>query len=569
MIDADGWAVVTDFGIAKVSETQGLTVTGATVGTPSYMSPEQCAAKELTGASDQYSLGVVAYEMLSGKLPFVAESVMAVMYAHFNEPPPLVALARADCPPALAEAVMRMLAKDAVQRFPSMEAATAAAGGAPLAPDDPIRTQMIPLAAKGESMRLLERFSTPLSPSVAGRGIGTSGGRPSIASLLIAPARVTLDTGDAVQLHSTARSRRGQTLGSRPVSWASTNPDVARVAPNGLVTAVAPGTVTITASSENTSATAVITVVAARASARRLVLVGGGLVLAALVGVMLVFHPFRAQTPPGQAPPGPGTPDSAQVGSRGADTQAVVTAPAPPADTTGVLRPADSTKRAPGRPVVVARDSSESAVATALATARSARGLAVDAGADQSDPADLGAGDAEVQQATDLRRSGHRAEAYAHLRRAATLFASAESTASAIRIAAQRRAPPPDTAKAAPPVTPPPPPVVDPLPAIRQSITAYVQALESRDLSAVARVFPDIPQGLSEGLRQFFRGAEDIHATWQALRIAPFGDQADARIAMTLTFKRADNHSPDRTQTEMSVQLSRRGDGWIITAIHQ
>jgi serine/threonine protein kinase len=567
MIDADGWAVVTDFGIAKVSETQGLTVTGATVGTPSYMSPEQCAAKELTGASDQYSLGVVAYEMLSGKLPFVAESVMAVMYAHFNEPPPLVALARTDCPPSLADAVMRMLAKDAAQRFPSMEAATAAAGSAPLAPDDPIRTQMITLAAKGESMRLLEQFSTPISPSVAGRGIGSSGGRPSIASLLIAPARVTLEVGDAVQLHSTARSRRGQTLGSRRMSWASTNPDVARVAPNGLVTAIAPGSVTITASSENTSATAVITVVAARSSARRFVLVGGGLVLAAVAGVMLVFHPFRAQTPPVT-----GAPDSSRIGVRGTDTQAVVTAPAnpsPPADTTGTLRPADSTKRAPGLPVAVSRDSSESAVATALATARSARGLAVDAGAGESDPAHLAAGDAELQQASDLRRTGRRAEAFAHLRRAATLFATAESTASAIRIAAQRRAPPPDTApKPAPPVAPPPPAVVDPEPAIRASIGAYMQALENRDITAVLRVFPDIPPALADNLRQFFRGAEEVHASWQAVRIAPSGETADARVAMTLTFKRADNHAPDRTRTEVLMQLSRRSAGWVITAMH-
>jgi serine/threonine-protein kinase len=163
MIDADGWAVVTDFGIAKVSQTQGLTVTGATVGTPSYMSPEQCAAKELDGASDQYSLGVVAYEMLSGKLPFVAESVMAVMYAHFNEPPPPIQLARADCPPKIAAAVMRMLEKEPDRRFPNIDVAVAAIGGAPLAPDDPIRTQMMTLAAKSDSMKVLERFNTPVS----------------------------------------------------------------------------------------------------------------------------------------------------------------------------------------------------------------------------------------------------------------------------------------------------------------------------------------------------------------------------------------------------------------------
>ena len=567
MLDADGWAVVTDFGIAKVSETQGLTVTGATVGTPSYMSPEQCAAKELTGASDQYSLGVVAYEMLSGKLPFVAESVMAVMYAHFNEPPPLVALARTDCPPALAEAVMRMLEKDPAHRFPSMEAATAAAGAAPLAPDDPVRTQMITLAAKGESMQLLERFSTPVShPSVADRAVST-GGRPSIATLMIAPARVSLAAGDAVQLHATAKSRRGQTLGSRPVSWASTNTDIARVAPNGLVTAVAPGIVTITASSENTSATAVITVVAARARGRRLALVGGGLGLAALAGALLVFHPFR-----GKQGPVAGAPDSQAVVGRGADTQALVTIPSnpvPAAESTAAPQAggSDSTKGRAAPLGLPPRDSSESTVATALASARSARVMAVDAGAADSN---LVAGDTEMRQAIGMRRAGRRAAAFEHLHTATTLYMAAESTAAAAKIAAQRRAPPPDTASKPappPPVTPAQPVVVDPTPAIRQSISAYIQAIENRDLTGMGRVFPDIPRALSDGWRQFFRGAEDIHASWNALSIAPLGDQANARIAMTLAFKRADNHSPDRRSTEFGMQLSRRNDGWIITAI--
>ncbi|MEO8635551.1 MAG: serine/threonine-protein kinase, partial [Gemmatimonadales bacterium] len=77
MVDEEGWSVVTDFGIAKVAENRGLTMTGIAVGTPSYMSPEQCAAKDITGKSDQYSLGIVAYEMLTGKQPFEGDSAMA------------------------------------------------------------------------------------------------------------------------------------------------------------------------------------------------------------------------------------------------------------------------------------------------------------------------------------------------------------------------------------------------------------------------------------------------------------------------------------------------------------
>src|SRR3989442_15043301 len=88
MLDEEGWAVVTDFGIAKVLQAQGLTLTGVTVGTPTYMSPEQCAMEEVTGASDQYSIGVVGYEMLTGKVPFQGDSVMAVMCAHIQPQPP-------------------------------------------------------------------------------------------------------------------------------------------------------------------------------------------------------------------------------------------------------------------------------------------------------------------------------------------------------------------------------------------------------------------------------------------------------------------------------------------------
>src|ERR1041385_5733974 len=116
MLDEDGRAVVTDFGIAKVVQAEGLTMTGVTVGTPTYMSPEQCATHEVTGASDQYSLGVVAYEMLTGRLPFEGDSTMSVMYAHFNERPRPVAELRPDSPPNLGAGVLRMLEKRSEER---------------------------------------------------------------------------------------------------------------------------------------------------------------------------------------------------------------------------------------------------------------------------------------------------------------------------------------------------------------------------------------------------------------------------------------------------------------------
>src|SRR5437016_6140560 len=138
MLDEDGRAVVTDFGIAKVVQAEGLTMTGVTVGTPTYMSPEQCATRDVTGASDQYSLGVVAYEMLTGRLPFLGESTMAVMYAHFNERPRPVAELRPDCPPNLSAGVMRMLEKDPARRWPSMDDIVAVCGRPSLRHDDPV-----------------------------------------------------------------------------------------------------------------------------------------------------------------------------------------------------------------------------------------------------------------------------------------------------------------------------------------------------------------------------------------------------------------------------------------------
>jgi serine/threonine protein kinase len=169
MIDSDGWSVVTDFGIAKVAESKGLTQTGATIGTPSYMSPEQCAAKtELTGASDQYSLGVVAYEMLAGQLPFQAETTVGLLFAHVHETPPSIADIRPDIPEDVADAVMRMLAKEPEERWPDIETAVGALGGAPIAHDDPIRAQLVELAG-GRSQSPAETIRTPMSPVPANK----------------------------------------------------------------------------------------------------------------------------------------------------------------------------------------------------------------------------------------------------------------------------------------------------------------------------------------------------------------------------------------------------------------
>lgn len=120
---------VTDFGIAKIAASDdNLTGTGMVIGTPSYMSPEQAEAREAAAASDQYSLGVVIYETLSGKPPFVGQSALETLMLHRNETPAPLTELRPDCPERLAVVVHRMLEKQPDMRWPTIDAALNAAG---------------------------------------------------------------------------------------------------------------------------------------------------------------------------------------------------------------------------------------------------------------------------------------------------------------------------------------------------------------------------------------------------------------------------------------------------------
>ena len=119
--DTSGRAVVTDFGIARAIEASTrLTVTGIAVGTPAYMSPEQAIGdREIDGRSDVYSLGVLGYQMLTGRLPFNAGNSMALLLKHVSETPPSINELRPDTPRALREAIERALAKSREDRWPT------------------------------------------------------------------------------------------------------------------------------------------------------------------------------------------------------------------------------------------------------------------------------------------------------------------------------------------------------------------------------------------------------------------------------------------------------------------
>lgn len=268
MIDEEGWAVVTDFGIAKVAENRGLTMTGIAVGTPAYMSPEQCAAKDITGKSDQYSLGVMAYEMLTGKQPFDGDSAMAMMFAHFHEPPKPVTEHRADIPPEVAGAVMRMLEKAPDARWPSLEEALGAMGAEPLSHDDPVRKELVKTVRAKSNRAILDNLTpaptSPIPPAKRKSDISNAATTPipvtRVVAVGITPPSAQLTPGETRQLIATPKSSSGTTA-STGVTWESSDPKVATVDLSGLVTAVAVGKATITARSEGVGGTAGIEVI--------------------------------------------------------------------------------------------------------------------------------------------------------------------------------------------------------------------------------------------------------------------------------------------------------------------
>jgi serine/threonine protein kinase len=132
MFDEFGQSVLTDFGIAKAASGQKLTGTGMSIGTPHYMSPEQARAQAIDGRSDIYSLGVVAYQCLSGTVPYDGEDSFSIGYKHITEPIPTPALVTAD-ERRVFEAIKQMLMKDPADRFQSCEELVASIQGQPTA----------------------------------------------------------------------------------------------------------------------------------------------------------------------------------------------------------------------------------------------------------------------------------------------------------------------------------------------------------------------------------------------------------------------------------------------------
>jgi predicted Ser/Thr protein kinase/negative regulator of sigma E activity len=170
LIDEQGNCLLTDFGVAKIVEgTSKFTQTGAIIGTPEYMSSEQILGKTLDGRSDIYSLGVVLYEIATGRPPYRAETPPAVFVKHLHDPLPPPHLFNPDLPEALEKVILKSLAREPEERY-----ATAA---------DMVRALKAALSPKARKERVLEEVHVPAAPTVIEEVVKTAPPMPDAKEL--------------------------------------------------------------------------------------------------------------------------------------------------------------------------------------------------------------------------------------------------------------------------------------------------------------------------------------------------------------------------------------------------
>lgn len=175
MIEPGDRVTLMDFGIAQARQTSRLTRAGIAVGTLEYLSPEQARGELATPRSDVYALGVLAFELLSGRLPFSAADDRALLLQHLNTPAPSIRAGRPDIPAGIDAALQRCLAKDPAARFASAGAMVAALRAA-LAERSAQRTVVVPAApspqGSGENDVRRDRLA-------AGGGAAAGAARPA------------------------------------------------------------------------------------------------------------------------------------------------------------------------------------------------------------------------------------------------------------------------------------------------------------------------------------------------------------------------------------------------------
>ena len=197
LMDSQGRPLLADFGLARSTDaTSGLTATGTVMGTPLYMAPEQATGGALDGRADEYALAVVAFELLSGRVPFIADSPLAVLHQQVTAPPPPLSTVLPGSPAAADAVLAKALAKKAEERYPACGAFVRALGDALGVPSAAATVpQAVPPAAPdaGSQLRTVvsKDFGAPLAApaSVPPKGADpTRGTKVALAAILLLSA---------------------------------------------------------------------------------------------------------------------------------------------------------------------------------------------------------------------------------------------------------------------------------------------------------------------------------------------------------------------------------------------
>jgi serine/threonine protein kinase len=639
MIDVEGMPVVTDFGIAKVADTQGLTMTGATIGTPTYMSPEQCTAEEITGASDQYSLGAVGYEMLTGKPPFQSDTAVTLMYMHCHDKAQPIVDLRPDCPPALAAAMERMLEKKPEDRWPTMEAALSRIGRHTLGYDDPVRTQMIDLAKAGENREVLRRVSTPRSPmpvsrvegpvaasgpevatdaetvklasaprssietkigvkrrgkgwmvalaavaiAVVGAGVvwlgplsagqdetAASGEQqavaPSVATIALSPEESDINAGESLQIVANALDSSGVAVTNVNLSWDSDAPIVAAVSQAGLVTGLAEGTASIRVRGGGISASATIRVAEPQPEQPE----DDRPTPPAAVATVSISNAPGAMSP-GETAQLRATPrDANGAALPGRRTSWVSSNPA----VANVSSAGRLTALAPGTATITAASGGKTQFVTITVQAEQVAGVSVL----PTNPAGLDVGETIELSATALSDRG------VELSDRTVSWASSDTRVAAVsdegivtavgpgnaQIQAAvggRTASVTITVYAPPqPLDEPEQPPPDPRPAIRAMIQSYARAIESQDIEQIKQVFPSLSADQQTDFEGSFRGMRDLKVTLVPGEPQINGQVAQVAVNATYDFYNTDSRRDESQSFSFELTLRQVSGAWQITA---
>jgi serine/threonine-protein kinase len=216
MLESDGRVVLTDFGISKALDGgSALTGTGNIIGTPHYMAPEQAKGLEVDGRVDQYALGVVGYQILTGKQPFEGSS-HSILYKHVFEAPPRIFEARPDAPADLCAALDRALSKEPEKRFSSMEEFALAVSGERTGPRTVVSGGLRPVTESAPSSYPVARRGVLIRRGIMALGLSAAVGGVAWAAFLPFQGRPGDFSPRVTQVTPTVPSTTGPNAPTQP-----------------------------------------------------------------------------------------------------------------------------------------------------------------------------------------------------------------------------------------------------------------------------------------------------------------------------------------------------------------